>query len=97
MGMIADPESGKRVVHALILIAVYSRHCFVWLTFRQTNEAVLAGLEAAWAFFQGVFAVIYIMFRGTHLGRIRPIPDPAGGTVTFPSHIDNTGGATLEG
>ena len=59
MGLIPDPGSGKRrVVHALIFTAVFSRHTFVWLTFRQTTEAVIAGCEAAWAFFEGVFAVL---------------------------------------
>ena len=59
MGLIADPATAKnRVVWALILTAVYSRHCFVWLSFRQTTEAVIAGCEAAWAFFGGVFAVV---------------------------------------
>ena len=59
MGLIPDPTSGKRrVVHALIFTAVFSRHTFVWLSFRQTTEAVIAGCEAAWAFFGGVFHVL---------------------------------------
>jgi len=59
MGLVPDPEAGRsRVAHALIFTACYSRHCFVWLTFRQTTEAVIAGFEAAWAFFGGVFAVV---------------------------------------
>ncbi len=59
MGLIDDPESGRRrVVHALIFTAVCSRHMFVWLTFRQTLDAVIAGCEAAWAFFGGIFTVI---------------------------------------
>jgi hypothetical protein len=59
MGLVADPESGRRrVCHALIFTAVYSRHTFVWLTFAQTTAAVIAGCEAAWAFFEGVFKVL---------------------------------------
>jgi transposase len=59
MGLIADPASGhRRVCWALIFTACYSRHCFVWLSFRQTTEAVIAGFEAAWAFFGGVFKVV---------------------------------------
>ena len=59
MGLIADAATGKRrVVWALIFTACYSRHCFVWLSFRQTTEAVIAGCEAAWSFFGGVFAVV---------------------------------------
>ena len=32
----------------------YSRHCFVWPTTSQTLHAVVEGLEAAWACFEGV-------------------------------------------
>ena len=59
MGLVPDPELGRcRVCQALIFTACYSRHCFVWLTFTQTTAAVIAGFEAAWAFFGGVFAVV---------------------------------------
>ncbi|MGH3787423.1 MAG: hypothetical protein ACRDRG_12920 [Pseudonocardiaceae bacterium] len=59
MGLIADPVAGRRrVAHALIFTAVYSRHTFVWLTFTQTLTAVIAGCEAAWEFFGGVFKVV---------------------------------------
>ena len=44
-----------RVTHALIFTACYSRYQFVWLTYRQTTQAVIEGCEAAWAFFAGVF------------------------------------------
>lgn len=57
MGLIPDGDR-QRVCHALILTACYSRHSFVWLTFSQTLGAVIDGLEAAWAFFGGVFAVL---------------------------------------
>jgi hypothetical protein len=46
------------VVHALIFTARFSRHCFVWLSHRQTTEAVIAGCEAAWAFFGGIFKTL---------------------------------------
>jgi transposase len=59
MGMLFDPATGRRrVVHALIFTAVYSRHVFVWLTFSQTLVAVIDGCEAAWQFFGGVFKVL---------------------------------------
>jgi transposase len=59
MGLIPDPETGRRrVVHALIFTAVYSRHMFVWLSFTQTLAAVIAGCEAAWAYFGGIFKVL---------------------------------------
>lgn len=57
MGLIPD-EGRQRLLHALIVTAVCSRHTFVWLTFRQTLEAVIEGLEAAWGFFGGVFPVL---------------------------------------
>jgi len=46
------------MVDALIFTACYSRHCFVWLSHRQTTSAVIEGFEAAWRFFGGVFAVV---------------------------------------
>lgn len=57
LGMLTDNGDGRRrVVHGLIFTAVYSRHMFVWPTYRQTLGDVIAGFEAAWLFF-GVFAV----------------------------------------
>ena len=57
MGMLTD-NGRRRVVHALIFTAVFSRHMFVWLTFAQTLEALIDGCEAAWRFFGGVFRVL---------------------------------------
>jgi transposase len=59
LGLIPDPVRGaQRVVHGLIFTAVYSRHAFVYPTHQQTLQEVIAGFEAAWAFFGGVFAVV---------------------------------------
>ncbi|MCH5645691.1 IS21 family transposase [Gordonia sp. ABSL49_1] len=59
LGMLEDPATGnRRKVHALVITAVYSRHTFVWLTHSQTLDAVIAGCQGAWEFFDGVFAVI---------------------------------------
>jgi transposase len=59
MGLLLDASTGRRRrVHALIFTAVYSRHMFVWLTFSQTLACVIAGCEAAWRFFGGVFKVV---------------------------------------
>ena len=53
LGQLHDAVSGKRrVCHALIFTAVFSRHMFVWLSFTQTTDAVIAGCEAAWRFFK---------------------------------------------
>jgi transposase len=59
LGLVGDPATGRRrVAQGLIFTAVYSRHMFVYPTLRQTLEAVIAGFEAAWLFFGGVFAVV---------------------------------------
>ena len=55
LGLIHDPGTGRRrTVWALIVVLAYSRHCFVWPTFGQTLEDVIAGLESAWTFFGGI-------------------------------------------
>lgn len=59
MGFITDTETGRRrKVHALIFTAVLSRHMFVHLSYSQTLTEVIAGCEAAWSFFDGVFKVL---------------------------------------
>ena len=46
LGLIHDPDTGRRrTVWALIVVLAYSRHCFVWPTFGQKLEDVIAGLE----------------------------------------------------
>ena len=59
MGMLFDPHTQRRrVVHALIVVAVWSRYMFVWLTFTQRTEDVIEGLDAAWRTFNGVFPIL---------------------------------------
>jgi transposase len=59
LGLVPDPASGRRrVAQGLIFTAVYSRHMFVYPTLRQTLADVVAGFEAAWVFFGGVFAIV---------------------------------------
>src|SRR5260370_16687823 len=55
--MIPDGDRRRRL-HALVFTAVYSRYCFVYLSFSQTTQAVIAGCEAAWAFYGGIFPVL---------------------------------------
>jgi hypothetical protein len=51
LGLIPDPVRGtRRLAHGLIFTAVYSRHMFIYPTHRQTQEDVIAGFDAAWAF-----------------------------------------------
>jgi transposase len=57
LGMISDGDRRRRL-HALVFTAVLSRYCFVYLTFSQTTAAVIAGCEAAWSFFGGMFKVL---------------------------------------
>jgi len=55
MGLVFDPESGRiRVLHALVVTLIRSRFLYVYLTYLQTFEAVINGLENAWTTFNGV-------------------------------------------
>ena len=55
LGLVWDPNTGRRrVAWALVIVLTYSRHCFVWPLFQQQLPDVIQGLEAAWAFFQGI-------------------------------------------
>lgn len=55
LGFIADPTTGRRrLLWALVVVLVYSRHSFVWPLFQQTLADVIEGLEATWAFFCGI-------------------------------------------
>jgi transposase len=59
LGLVVDPPTGRcRVCQALVFTPVVSRYSFVWLSFRQTITDVIAGCEAAWAFYDGVFATL---------------------------------------
>jgi len=59
LGRICDLDAGRqRDLWALVFTPVVSRYSFVWLTHRQTTDDVIAGFEAAWAFFGGVFATV---------------------------------------
>lgn len=59
LGLVLDVETGRRrTVWALLFTSVFSRHCFVWLSFTQALDSVIAGCDAAWVFFGGVFKVV---------------------------------------
>ena len=46
LGLLADPVSGRRrMVHALIFTACYSRHMFVWLSFTPTPRRWLGSVQ----------------------------------------------------
>jgi transposase len=79
LGLLSDAEAGRRrAVHALIFTAVFSRHMFVWLTFTQTLADVIAGCEAAWRFYGGVFKVLV----PDNLSPVVANPDPVNPTFT---------------
>ena len=55
LGIVVDGATGRRrVIWALVIVLLYSRHQFVWPLERQTLAEVIAGLEAAWRFFRGL-------------------------------------------
>ena len=61
MGLVLDAKTGRRrKLHCLIVTLTYSRMLFAWPTFEQTTEAVCEGLDAAWAFFDGVPARVLV-------------------------------------
>jgi transposase len=61
LGLVLDPETGRRrVLHALIVTLVHSRHQYVHVTHTQTLPDLIEGLEEAWAFFGGVPARVVL-------------------------------------
>ena len=74
LGYLTGEDGRRRKVHALIFTACYSRDMFVWLTYSQTLVAIIAGCEAAWTFFQGVFKIL--------------IPDNMKAIVTDPDPVN---------
>lgn len=61
LGRMVDAEWGRsHRVYALVFTAAYSRHQYVFLSHRQTLEAMVEGFERAWTFFGGVFRVVVL-------------------------------------
>lgn len=59
LGTFVDAQTGETVeVNAALMTASLSRHQFLWPCLRQQQGDVLDALEAAWAFFGGVFPVL---------------------------------------
>ena len=59
LGLVRDAQTEQeRVLHAFVCTSVYSRHAFVYPCWNETTETTIEALEAAWAFFGGVFAGI---------------------------------------
>jgi hypothetical protein len=75
LGFFVEGGTGRRrKMHALLCTAPYSRHQFVWPCLTQTQQDVIEGLEAAWAFFGGVFTVVV----SDNLKAAVDTPDPMG-------------------
>ena len=55
LGLVPYPPSGgRRVLWALVVVLVFSRHQFVFVTHEQTIPRLIGGLEDAWTFLGGV-------------------------------------------
>ncbi len=74
LGRFVDRKTGKsRKMYALLCLAPYSRHQFVWPCLSQQRTDVIEGLEAAWRFFGGVFKVLLPDNMSTVVTRADPI------------------------
>jgi transposase len=61
LGLVPDPATERRrVVHALVVTLVHSRHQYVHVTTSQRLPDLIEGMEDAWAFFGGVSARVVI-------------------------------------
>ena len=61
LGIIFDPASArKRVLHALVVTLVYSRHQYVYTSHAQKLKNLIDGMEEAWEFFGGVVRRVVI-------------------------------------
>jgi len=61
LGLVPDPATGRRrVVHALIVTLVHSRHQYVHVSTTQRIGDLIEGLEEAWEYFGGVTARVVI-------------------------------------
>ena len=61
LGKVYDPDTGRqRVLHALTVTAVFSRHQYVHVTHSQRLDDLIDGIEDAWEFFGGVAARVVV-------------------------------------
>lgn len=61
LGLVFDPEVGRqRVLHALVVTLVFSRHQYVHVSHGQQLDDLIDGLEEAWEFFGGVPARVVL-------------------------------------
>ena len=88
LGMITDPATGKRkAVWAMVIVLCHSRHCFVWPMMQHKLPDVIAGLEAAWAFFGGMPKYLVIdNFPAAVVGTDPLHPILTGGFLEYAQH-----------
>ena len=92
LGLLTDAADGRRrVVHGLIFTAVYSRHLFVYPTYRQTLNDVIAGFEAAWRFFGGYAGVNSAIRAQIRRGENRRNPRRGAPMLWIPCLVRSTG------
>jgi transposase len=61
LGLLYDPATErKRFVYSLVVTLCSSRHQYVHVTFTQDLPSLIAGIEDAWAFFDGVTKKVVI-------------------------------------
>ena len=55
LGLVYDSVTGRdRKLNALVVTLTFSRHQYVYTTYKQDLNAVISGIEEAWEFFGGV-------------------------------------------
>jgi hypothetical protein len=75
LGWVDDAEAGRRrKLHAFVCVSVHSRLLFIYPTWNETQVTTIEALDAAWAFFGGVFEAI--------------IPDNLKAVVTRPDPVN---------
>jgi len=61
LGKLWDAAASRlRTAYALVITLCYSRHMFVYVSFKQDIAAVISGFEAAWAYFGGTTQIVII-------------------------------------
>jgi hypothetical protein len=61
LGMLWDSAASKlRIAWALVITLCYSRHMFIFITFRQDIATIIAGFEAAWSYFGGIPQIVIV-------------------------------------
>lgn len=61
LGKLWDSAASKpRIAWALVITLCYSRHMFIFITFRQDIATIIAGFEAAWSYFGGTAQIVIV-------------------------------------